>query len=139
TGGNMDIGISQTSIGGSGIDVDFILYGPYSNLAQAMSYCGNHGNASTAADPNQIVDCSYSPSPTETANITGAVAGQVYVMLLTNYSNQAGNITFSQTGGTASTNCAIVGPQPCPTVGIHMEDGTVSSPDYPFPATFSCA
>src|SRR5690606_27357684 len=79
TGGNMDIGISQTSIGGSGIDVDFILYGPYSNLAQAMSYCGNHGNASTAADPNQIVDCSYSPSPTETANITGAVAGQVYV------------------------------------------------------------
>ncbi|MGE3654649.1 MAG: hypothetical protein AB7G22_11040, partial [Flavobacteriales bacterium] len=135
TGGSMDIGISQTSNSGGGIDVDFILYGPYSNLAQAMSYCGNHGNASTAADPNQIVDCSYSPSATETANITGALPGQVYVMLLTNYSNQAGNITFSQTGGTASTNCAIVGPQPCPTVGIHVEN---SGTNYPFPISLNC-
>ncbi len=53
TAGNIDIGISQTTGTGTataGIDVDFILYGPYDNLTQAISYCGNHGNASTAAD-----------------------------------------------------------------------------------------
>ncbi|MCL4857125.1 MAG: hypothetical protein KJZ55_07645, partial [Flavobacteriales bacterium] len=31
TGGNMDISISQVNGSGSGIDVDFILYGPYSD------------------------------------------------------------------------------------------------------------
>lgn len=113
TAGNIDIGISQTTGTGTataGIDVDFILYGPYDNLTQAISYCGNHGNASTAADPNQVVDCSYDPAPTETANITNAQVGDVYVLLLTNYANQSGVITFSQTGGNGATDCTILNP-----------------------------
>ncbi|MCB0379968.1 MAG: hypothetical protein KDD24_01845, partial [Flavobacteriales bacterium] len=110
TSGNINIGISQTTNTGAPIDVDFILYGPYDDLTQALSYCGNHGNASTAADPNQVVDCSYDPSPTETAVIPNAQAGDVYIMLLTNYANQAGTIQFSQTGGTGATDCSIVNP-----------------------------
>ncbi|MGE0562084.1 MAG: hypothetical protein AB7O47_09725, partial [Flavobacteriales bacterium] len=110
TAGNINIGISQQTNSGAAIDVDFILYGPYDDLPQALSYCGNHGNATTAADPNQIVDCSYDPSPTETAVIPNAQVGDVYILLLTNYADQAGTIQFSQTGGTGATNCSIVNP-----------------------------
>ena len=41
-------------------------------------------------------------------------------MLITNFSNQSGNISFSQTGGTGTTDCSIVAPT-CPTVGFHVE------------------
>jgi hypothetical protein len=127
--GDISIGISQVTNSGAGIDVDFIMYGPYANLAAATSDCGNMGNPA-----GEIEDCSYSPSATETADITGALAGQVYMLLLTNYSNQSGNISFSQTGGFGSTNCAIINP-PCPTVGIHAENAGTS---YNFPFTFDC-
>ena len=110
TSGNLIFDIEQTSAAGSGLDVDFILYGPYNDLTQALNYCGDHGNANTAADPNQVVDCSYSTSAQETANIGSATTGDVYLMLITNFSNQAGTITFEQTGGSGSTNSGIVLP-----------------------------
>jgi len=116
TSGNLDILISQVDGNGSGIDVDFILYGPYASLPAATGDCGNMG-----IPAGEIEDCSYSTAATETANIVGAVAGQVYMMLITNYSNISGNISFSQTGGTGATDCSIVIPT-CPTVGIHAEN-----------------
>jgi gliding motility-associated-like protein len=101
TAGNIDISISQTTginNTGTGIDVDFILWGPFTS---ATGGCGNLVAGNT-------IDCSYSAAPTETANITGAVVGQFYLLLLTNYSNQTGYITFSQSGGSGATNCAVV-------------------------------
>ncbi|MCB9174745.1 MAG: hypothetical protein H6589_09070, partial [Flavobacteriales bacterium] len=129
TSGNIDITISQVTNSGAGIDVDFIMYGPYNSLPIALADCGNMGNPSS-----EIEDCSYSTASTEVANIVGGVSGQYYMLLITNYSNISGNISFSQTGGTGSTNCAIINP-PCPTVGIHAESGGTS---YNFPLTFSC-
>ncbi|TXB64199.1 hypothetical protein FRY74_10425, partial [Vicingus serpentipes] len=139
TAGNIDIFIEQFDNTGGGLDVDFILYGPYANLPEAISYCGDHGNASTAADPNQIVDCSFAPDPTETANITGAQVGDVYLMLITNYSDDQGTISFSQTGGSGATNCSIVFPPSCGTVDFHAEESvspynTIS----PFPSSMNC-
>ncbi|MBL4670350.1 MAG: hypothetical protein JKY30_13960 [Flavobacteriales bacterium] len=134
TSGNLIFDITQTSGAGSGLDVDFILYGPYTDLTEAISYCGNHGNASTAADPNQVVDCSYDPAPQETVTINSATAGDVYMILITNFSNEAGTITFQQTGGSGSTNCSIVVPA-CPTIGIHAEVGASS---YAFPISLDC-
>ena len=99
--GNLDINISQENAAGNGIDVDFNLWGPFNSLADGCVAIAN-GTA-----PN--VDCSYSPSATEQANIVGALPGQFYIMLLTNYSNQAGDITFTNTAGsTATNNCAIL-------------------------------
>jgi gliding motility-associated-like protein len=92
--GNLDILIQ----GNANQDVDFICWGPFSSLA---GIC----NSLTAA---YIVDCSYSSSPTETCNIVGAVAGQFYMVLITNFSNVAQDILFTQTAGTGSTNCGIV-------------------------------
>jgi gliding motility-associated-like protein len=100
TGGNINIGISQFTTAGTPIDVDFVLWGPFGSQA---AMCG--GLAST-----NIESCSYSASATETAQITGANAGEWYMLLLTNFSNQAGYIDFSQSGGTGSTNCNIINP-----------------------------
>lgn len=96
--GNIDITISQTNNNGNGIDVDFIAWGPFTSVAQG---CG-------ALSTNNDVDCSFSTAAVEYLNINNAQTGQFYIVLLTNYSNQAGNITFSQTGGAGSTNCNVL-------------------------------
>jgi gliding motility-associated-like protein len=94
TPGNIDIFMSANA------DIDFICYGPFAELTDICSPT----NLSAA----NTVDCSYSGSATETVNITGAQIGEFYMLLITNFSNQPGNITFSQTGGTGTTDCSIL-------------------------------
>lgn len=99
--GNLNINISQTDAFGFGIDIDFDLWGPFSNLSA--------GCAAVAAGTAPSIDCSFSPAFTEQANIVGATAGQYYILLLTNFSNTAGTISFSSAAGsTATTNCALL-------------------------------
>jgi gliding motility-associated-like protein len=99
--GNIDLIIEQsTTLGGSpNIDVDFILYGPFTNTVDACN------TSLTAAN---TIDCSYSPNGIETANILNAVSGQFYLLLVTNFSGAAGFISISQLTGDGSTNCAIL-------------------------------
>jgi len=94
TSGNIDLYIAGTG----NQDVDFICWGPFTNLSTAC-------NSLTAGN---TIDCSYSSSPTETCNIVNAIAGQYYMILITNFSNQAQNIVFNQIGGTGSTNCGLL-------------------------------
>ena len=97
--GNMTINIQGLGANGGTNDIDFICWGPFTNPA---TMC----NQLTAAN---IEDCSYSPTWNEFCNINGASTGDFYVLLITNFSNQACNITFSQTSGNATTNCCILG------------------------------
>jgi len=87
---------------GANNDIDFICWGPYPSLA---GVCGN-------LSANYIQSCSYSPSNTETCTISSAVAGQFYVLLITNFSNQNQQINFTQTNnsspGAGTTNCGII-------------------------------
>jgi len=83
-------------------DIDYICWGPFTSLAQA---CG-----SNLMNDNTYVDCSYSIASNETCTIPGAIAGQVYVLLITNYSDATTNIQFNQTGGTGATTCSIIAP-----------------------------
>ena len=83
----------------AGSDIDYALWGPYPNLAAAQADCG--------AMPAPI-DCSFSGSSTESASITGAQVGEVYVLLITNYANLTQQITATQTAGAAATDCTIV-------------------------------
>ncbi|KAF2512911.1 T9SS type A sorting domain-containing protein [Flavobacterium arcticum] len=76
--------LSQESFEGNPIDIDFICYGPFSSLAES---CNN-------LDLDHIIDCSYSAAATETATIPNAQAGEYYIMMVTNFSNQAGLITI---------------------------------------------
>ena len=71
---------------GPGQDVDFICWGPFNSLAGVC-------NSLTAGN---TVDCSYSASFTETLHIASGVAGQYYMVLITNYANVTQNIVFNQ-------------------------------------------
>lgn len=97
--GDLTFNISQVSNGGVPIDVDFALWGPFDSITQAI--------AIIQANPNNafLIDCSYSPDPQETATISGAQAGDVYVFLITNFDGQPGQISLTQTGGVGSTSC----------------------------------
>lgn len=80
-------------------DIDFCCWGPF----DTQSSC-------TQLTCAKVVDCSYSPNPTETCDIYGATTGKYYILVITNYSNQACNINFSQTSGSGSTDCTILPP-----------------------------
>ncbi|MCX6296214.1 MAG: PKD domain-containing protein, partial [Bacteroidetes bacterium] len=99
TAGNLSIGINQGTTAGAGnLDVDYCLWGPFTSQAAGCA-------GISAAN---ILSCSYSAAATETANIPNAIVGQFYILLLTNFSNTAGVIQFSQTLGPGSTNCAVL-------------------------------
>jgi gliding motility-associated-like protein len=112
TAGPMQLTMVQTDAGGGQLDIDFSLFGPFTDLAS--------GCAAILAGATPL-QCSYSGSFTETIGLglpggTGsgastppaAVTGQFYIALLTNFSQQPGSISFSQTGGSGSADCAIV-------------------------------
>jgi len=107
TAGDLNIHISSTAG-----DVDFACWGPYNSvtcgpaLSSTQTSCG--GNNSTVY--GNLVDCSYSTAATEDCYIPNAQVGQIYMVVITNFSNATGNITFSQTSGTGATDCSIVVP-----------------------------
>ncbi|MBW2960295.1 gliding motility-associated C-terminal domain-containing protein [Mesonia aestuariivivens] len=87
---------------GEGLDVDFIVYGPFSQLDDN---CGDLDSANT-------VDCSYSGDAIEEMILPGAEAGEIYLVLITNFDQTPGYISLIQTnygqsnGGT--TDCTIL-------------------------------
>lgn len=92
-------------------DIDFIIWGPFSSLS---GICDPN-----ALNASNIVDCSFSFLSTEVGNIPVAVAGEFYMFLITNFSNIDCNINFDQTGGTGSTNCAVL----CEISGVTVSVG----------------
>ena len=80
-------------------DIDFAAWGPYPDFASAQANCGSLPDA---------IDCSFDPQDNEILDIPGVVSGQVYLVMITNYSNNPTNITVnSASANTASTNCDI--------------------------------
>ncbi|HPQ08309.1 MAG TPA: PKD domain-containing protein [Bacteroidia bacterium] len=102
TSGNIDITLTNSN----NVDIDFILWGPFPN--QSVMCSSIMSGTITSSGTPYIVDCSYSASATEYVNIPNAVAGEWYMLMITNFSNQSTNITATQTGGTGATNCAIL-------------------------------
>ena len=119
TGGTMQLTISQTNSSGGGLDTDFAMWGPFTSPTNA---CNNIVSGTSVP-----IQSSFSLASTETVGIglpggsnqicnhgnglttpPAAIAGQVYVVLITNWSDTPGTINFSQTAGTATTDCGIV-------------------------------
>ncbi|MDG5490913.1 gliding motility-associated C-terminal domain-containing protein [Psychroserpens sp. SPM9] len=105
--GLIEIEISQVDADGNGLDVDFVLWGPFESVENA---CGNLDlgcpdptncpNNTTSPDfyPfGNIVDCSYSFVSTENLTIDNAQTGEIYLLLVTNFSDDPGTISISQT------------------------------------------
>ncbi len=101
-------------------DVDFIAWGPFPTLNNS---CANIPMTTCTACPDNtenstyypesvyhITDCSYDPAASETVHIPNAQVGEIYVLLITNYSNLVTDIDFRQTSGSGATNCGIVPP-----------------------------
>jgi gliding motility-associated-like protein len=114
--GNLEI----TILGGnSSNDIDFVCWGPFSSLPAGCNggLTGGAGGANHhASGPGggypigNVVDCSYDPSPQEWCYIPNAQTGEIYVLLLTNFSNSPCNIVFSQDMGPGTTDCNIMAP-----------------------------
>lgn len=124
TAGTLQLTMSQTSASGTGLDVDFAMWGPYTSLST--------GCLDVMSGLTPPLQCSYSSAATETIGLgmaggfgTGASTppsasvGEVYIVLITNYSGQPGTISFAQTGGTGSADCGIV-------CGLHITGDTVA-------------
>ena len=87
--GTLNLTVEQnTSIAftGQNLDVDYIVYGPFTNPTSAC-------NGGLTAD--KIVSCSFSGSGIEYPVIPNALAGQYYLIMTTNFSNQAGFIKIT--------------------------------------------
>ncbi|QNJ98117.1 T9SS type B sorting domain-containing protein [Constantimarinum furrinae] len=89
---------------GTGLDVDFICWGPFNQGDNLCDY--------TQLQSFNEIACSFSPAPVENFTIPGAVSGQIYVLVITNYNQSAGFIKLEQTNagqpGAGSTDCSIL-------------------------------
>jgi gliding motility-associated-like protein len=98
---------------GLGLDVDFAAWGPYASNAIA---CATISTANASATGGF---CNFSANETETFTVNGAVAGQVYVLMITNFSQDKGFIRITQTTGPIPPIC-------CPYT------------NFSYPGTFFC-
>ena len=110
-----------------GEDIDFCCWGPFDD---PTSPCP------TGLTGPKVVSCSYSANPQENCVIpNSAQSGQYYILVITNYSNHACNITFSKTAGTGTTDCSILEPfltanTPCYGSSLVLEANVIEGAQY---------
>ena len=85
----------NAEIDGNPLDVDFCCWGPFGALPES----------SEELTQDKVVDCSYDPSPATCTIPSTAQTGEYYVLLVTNYANLPGDLTFTSGGGTGSLEC----------------------------------
>ncbi|WP_396153663.1 T9SS type B sorting domain-containing protein [Flavobacterium sp.] len=123
TPGNIVLQINQVGNNGAGTDVDFVLWGPFNDLSNVCS------QLNTSVE----VDCSWLPDSVEIVTIPNGQVGELYVLLIDNYSNVPGEITITQIGGTGSSDCSFLS-----SVDITDEAGNeITQTDYCKPETKS--
>ncbi|MBC8883421.1 hypothetical protein H9X57_08400 [Flavobacterium piscinae] len=123
TPGNIILQINQVGNNGAGTDVDFVLWGPFNDLSNVCS------QLNTSVE----VDCSWLPDSVEIVTIPNGQVGELYVLLIDNYSNVPGEITITQIGGTGSSDCSFLS-----SVDITDEAGNeITQTDYCKPETKS--
>ncbi|MDG5491489.1 T9SS type A sorting domain-containing protein [Psychroserpens sp. SPM9] len=89
------------------MDVDFVLWGPFESAEEGCSLfdigcptpgdCPNNTIDQGFYPSGNIIDCSYSPNSIENFTIANAQEGEIYLLLVTNFSGFEGNITITQT------------------------------------------
>lgn len=84
-------------------DIDFILYGPFVDMNDMLSWSGQLGVVPQAPE----LDCSYSGTNNEYITIPSMNAGEYFLLLVTNYASITQDITIEQIGGTGSLDCSV--------------------------------
>ncbi|RED44625.1 fibronectin type III domain protein, partial [Winogradskyella eximia] len=114
--GPIEIQIEQTDDSGNGLDVDFVIWGPFVSVEDACieivledcPTCPFSNNPDNGFYPfGNIVDCSYSGSSIENLTIPNAQTDEIYLLLVTNFNGGAGNITIEQTNAGGTDNGTI--------------------------------
>ena len=156
TSGPINLFLSQNALQngqGVGRDIDYAAWGPFNSQVEACNVVGNqapYAAPGIGVPVTQTTGCSFSAAATETLNITNAQAGQVYIILITNFSQQPGFINLVQTNigqaGAGTVNCcpeaffsyspstycqAPGNPNPSPIVAPGSLSGVFSSPFTP--------
>ena len=109
-------------------DIDFCIWGPYTEEEMTSGYACTHLNG------DKIIDCSWSPDEIEDAylgyplsehhhasladNYTGSgtityhvpEVGEYYILMITNYRSTPCEISFTKTEGVGETDCELVAP-----------------------------
>ena len=126
--GTMELTVSQSTSnqqsGNANLDIDFAMWGPFNSVSE--------GCQSILGGSLPPIQCSYNPQNSEVVALgfqggdnyqsaqtnvqllpgqstpPAAQQGEIYILLLTNYSNKAGYIRFRKTRGTAESDCSIV-------------------------------
>lgn len=88
--GDLSFHLEQNSLTGVHLDLDFICWGPFPD---PVTPCAGPA----FLNPATQVGCSYSSSATEDFTILNAQPGQFYLLMITNFSNQQGVVTVTQT------------------------------------------
>ncbi|WP_164914212.1 T9SS type B sorting domain-containing protein [Aquimarina sediminis] len=170
-------GNSTLDRGEQQLDVDFIAWGPFAtsfiNCDLLSQGCDNNGDGdnirpaecvNNVDDPDyyynnldntNIVDCSYARTPDddvfiETLTMPNAQSGEYYIILITNFANEAGVIQLQQTNldepNAGTTDCSILEPGVGPDVATCGEfpitiEGRFpgSPPDIPNAVSFRWA
>lgn len=96
--GNISFTLDNTA----NVDIDFILWGPFSNLTTASNACDSMGQGNQWGD---VADCSYSVASQELVEIANAQNGEIYVLMVTNYANTPTNIFSTNNTGTGGIAC----------------------------------
>jgi gliding motility-associated-like protein len=106
--------ISQVDNNGTPRDVDYVAWGPFTDLntacigVPANPMAGQLPALTPAQGCNGTLHaCSYSAAPQEIMCIPNAQLCEVYVIMITNFSNQAGTVTFTQTNTTGGTTACF--------------------------------
>ena len=92
--GNVTIQLSNTN----NEDIDFALWGPFHDLDAAEASCGDLGSPT---------DCSYATWANETVNIPYSNVNDIYILLITNYSNDPTDIVAEATGDGVPFCCRV--------------------------------
>ena len=103
--GSIDIYMYSTP----SVDIDFCCWGPYDVPPDPAPPATSPCNGGLTA--NKVVSCSYAAAHTEHCMIpANSQTGEYYILVITNYSNQTTNISFSKVGGSGTTDCGILPP-----------------------------
>mgnify|MGYP000551339580 CR=1 FL=1 len=100
------IGNVELSIGRSPArDIDFAIWGPFAPGTTPSAACTTIFSGTLPP-----TDCSYAAGTgIETPEVTATVSGQIFILIVTNWSNQPTDLTITQTGtSTGTTSCAII-------------------------------
>ena len=86
------------------LDVDWAAWGPFVDVADINTSC-----ASGAAPFAAPIACDYTTSPLGVIDLGTVTSGDVYVVLVTNFSNSPTDVSMSTViTSTATTDCSIV-------------------------------